>query len=191
MSQSGGGHGKDGTYGKEEVADVVRDVDGDTDVGEVVAVAEIDQADGDDVVGDQLLEVLSRLFLAEQHDDDLLDPKGGLEQVVELEDGSVSGVRVCLVHASRLEEPEPGRLLHRVQPERANEGDVARRVHLLSETRLLAPRLDPAEHGQRPQHLVHDKLAGEGQDDGVEDDEGKVPRSLAVPGLAILAVELV
>lgn len=65
MSQPGGGNGKGGTYSKEEVADVVRDVDGDTNVGEVVAVAEIDQADGDDVVGDQLLEVLSRLFLAE------------------------------------------------------------------------------------------------------------------------------
>ena len=103
----------------------------------------------------------------------------------------MSGVRVRLVHASRLEEPEPGRLLHRVQPEGANEGNVARRVHLLGETRLLAPRLDAAEHGQRPQHLVHDELAGEGQEDGVKEDEGKIPRSLAVLGLAILAVELV
>ena len=52
MSQSGRELDKVETYGKEEIADVVGDVDGNADVGEVEAVAEVNQADGDDVVGD-------------------------------------------------------------------------------------------------------------------------------------------
>ena len=52
VSQSGRELDKVETYGKEEIADVVGDVDGNADVGEVEAVAEVNQADGDDVVGD-------------------------------------------------------------------------------------------------------------------------------------------
>lgn len=119
-----------GTYSKEEVADVVGDVHRDADVCKVEAVAEKNEADGDDVVGDQLLEVLAWLFLAQKHDNGLLDPEGGLKQVVKLERGGMSGVWVCFVHPARLEVPKSRGLLHGVQAERGSEGNVARRVHL-------------------------------------------------------------
>jgi hypothetical protein len=71
----------------------------------VEAVAQENEGDGDDVVPDELFEVLPRLLLAEEHDDGLLHPVGGLEQVVELENAVVGQVRVRFVHCARLEIP--------------------------------------------------------------------------------------
>ena len=50
------------TYGEEEVADVVCDVNCDAHVCEVKAITQPDQCECDHVVPDQLLEVLPRLF---------------------------------------------------------------------------------------------------------------------------------
>lgn len=150
-----------GTHSEKEIADIVRDIYSEADVSEMEAVAEENESNGDDVVCDELFEIFAALLLAEHHDNNLLNPEGGLEKIVKLEDGVMGRVRIRLIHASRLEIPQSRRLLHGVQAERSSKGDVACRIHLLHEARLFGPRPDASQPCQRLQNLMHDELAGE------------------------------
>jgi hypothetical protein len=71
-------------------------------------------------------------------------------------------------------------MFHGIKSKRPRKGEVAGRIHLLHKARLLGPRPNPSKTGQGPQHLLHDELAGKGEEDGVEAQEGKVPRALSV-----------
>lgn len=155
------------------------DVDGETDVSEVEAVAQADQGQADNMMADQLPEVLAGLLHSQEKHNGLLRPVGGLEQVVELEAGHMGLVGEVLVHAGRVEVPD-GRVAHDVHANGSHDAKVERRVHLLHVASLLSARLEagPARHGT--QNLLHDELAGEGQDDGVEGHKGNVPETLAV-----------
>jgi len=93
------------TYGQEEIRDIVSDVDGDTHVREMEPVAQPDQADSDDVVGDQLLEILPRLLQHQQQHNSLLGPVTSLEKVVRLDNGFVGTVGETFVHADGVEVP--------------------------------------------------------------------------------------
>lgn len=166
--------------GEEEVADVVGDVDSNAHVGEVEAVAEANESQTDNVVADELLEVLATLLHAEDENDGLLRPVGGLEEIVELDDALVGAVRVALVEAASVEVPDRG-AAHDVHAKGAEDAKVDGRVHLLHEAGVLAAA-EPQAAGEGPQHLLHDELAGEGKNDSIEGDEGDVPRSLAVVG---------
>ena len=159
----------------------MRDVDGQTNVGKVEAVAQGDQGQADNVVADELLEVFAGLLHAQEQDDGLLGPVGGLEQVVELEVGLVGLVGEGLVHAVRVEVPDGG-AAHDVHAGGTQDAKVDGRVHLLHVAGLLAARLEAVPLGHRTQDLLHDELAREGQDDGVEGDEGDVPETLAILG---------
>lgn len=55
-------HPREEAYRKEKVRNIVCDVHGETHVREVETIAKADQSKGDDVVRDQFLEVLARLF---------------------------------------------------------------------------------------------------------------------------------
>lgn len=52
-------------YGEEKVVDVVGEVDGDVDVGEVEVVVEINEVEGNDVVIDEFFEVFVWFFYVE------------------------------------------------------------------------------------------------------------------------------
>ena len=136
----------------------------------------------------QLLKILPRLLLAQQHDNRLLRPKRRLEQIIKLEDPIQPLMREPLKHPPRPEIPQPRRAVHGVQPQRAGHGRVARRVRLLHEPRLLAARAHPTETREREQNLVHDDLARKGEEHGVEGHERKVPRALAVHVVAAKGV---
>lgn len=168
------------THSEEKIADVVRNVDGNAHVREMEPIAESYQSDRDNMVRHKLPEVFPPLLLAQHHDHDLLHPKGGLKQIIEFEDSPVGLVRVELVHAVRLKVPEPRGDFHDVEAERPDEGNVACRVHLLHEARLLASRFDTAAAGQWPEELLHDELSREGQKDGVKTHKGDVPRAFAI-----------
>ena len=157
------------------------DVHSQTHIRKVEAVAEPDERQADDVVGDELLEVLAGLLHAEQDDDGLLGPVGGLEQVVELEDGLVGLVGEVLVHAGRVEVPD-GRAAHDVHAGGAQHPEVDGRVHLLHEAGLLAARLEAAPPREGAQQLLHDELPRERQHHRVEGHERHVPQPLAVLG---------
>lgn len=154
-------------------------VDGQTHVGEVEAVAQTDEGEADNVMADELAEVLAGLLHAQHQDDSLLGPVGRLEQIVELEEGVVRLVREVLVHGPRVEVPQWG-AAHDVQARGAQNAKVDGGVDLLHVAGLLAARAQsmPARHGT--QDFLHDELAGEGEDDSVEGDEGDVPGTLSI-----------
>lgn len=164
--------------GEEEVAYVVGGVDGDAHVGEVKAVAEADESQADNVMAHELLEILAGLFQAKDEHDGLLRPVGGLEEVVELDGGLVRAMGEILVHAARVEVPHR-RLGHDVHARWAQKEEVDCRVGLLHKPSLLAA-FEASLLGPGPQHLLHDELAREGEDDGVEGHKGHVPGSLAI-----------
>lgn len=164
--------------GEEEVTNVVGDVDGDANVGEMEAVAQANEGQADDVVTHKLLEVLSRLLHSQEEDNGLLGPVGSLEEVVKLDDALVRAVGEALIHAAGVEVPD-GRAAHDVHASRSKDAKVKGGIHLLHETGLLA--LAEARHAsQWAQDLLHDELASKGQDDGVEGDERNVPLALAI-----------
>ena len=145
---------------EEKVGNIVGDVDGDANVGEVKAVAEEDERERDNVVADKLLEVLAGLLHAENEDNGLLGPVGGLKEVIEFEETALGAVGKRLVHAARVEVPD-GCLAHDVHAQRSKDGEVDSGVSLLHEASLLSlPETGAAGYGT--QHLLHDELAGEG-----------------------------
>lgn len=155
----------------------------------MVPIAQEDQCDGQHMMRHQLLEILPRLLLPQQHHHRLLNPIRRLEQVVKFEHRVVRHMGVPLVHAACVEVPEPRRLMHRVQAERPGKRKIARRVHLLHEPGLLGSRMDPAETGEGPEDFLHDEFAGEGEEDGVEPNEGEVQAAFSI--LVGVAVGLV
>lgn len=94
------------THSKEEIRDVHGDIYSQSHICEVEAVGSEDQGQGDNVVGYQFLEVLSRLLETHKQDDHLLRPVCSLREVVGLEDSIVRLVRESLEHASGVEVPD-------------------------------------------------------------------------------------
>ncbi|KAH6605132.1 hypothetical protein Trco_006839 [Trichoderma cornu-damae] len=142
------------------------------------AVAQANQGQADDVVAHELLVILARLLHSQDEDDGLLGPVGSLEEVVELDNAFVGAVREPLVHAARVEVPDR-RAAHDVHASRPQDAKVKGGIHLFHEAGLL-PLAEAGFAGKRAQHLLHDELAGERQDDGVEGDKGNVPLALAI-----------
>lgn len=98
--------GEQRAYREEEIADIMGDVDSQAHVGEVEAIAQPDQRDGDDVMCHKLFEVLSRLLQLEHEHNGLLGPVAGLQQVVGLEHGLVAPVGEILKHANGIKIPD-------------------------------------------------------------------------------------
>ena len=167
------------TYCEEQVTDIVRQVHGNANVGKVKAVAEGNERQRHDVVRHELLEVLARLLEPQHHDEGLLGPVRGLEQVVELEGGLVRRVGEALVRGANVKVPHDG-AAHHVDARGARKGKVQRRVGLLHEALLLAAGDEAVGAREREQQLLHGELARKRQDHHVEGDKGDIPRALAV-----------
>lgn len=163
-------------------------VDGNAHVGEVEAVRQADESQGDDVVTDQLLEVLAGLFHTQDKDNRLLSPVRGLEEIVELEAGVVRLVGEALVHAVSVEVPD-GSAAHGIQTPGSEEGKVQSRVDLLHESSLLT-LAEASAAGQRSKNLLHDELAGKGEDNGIEGNKGEVEFALAVLDAAVIVEDI-
>lgn len=164
--------------GQEEVADVVGDIDGQTDVSEVEAVAEADESQSDNVVTNKLLEILARLLHTQDEDNGLLSPVGRLKEVVELDRSQMGLVGEPLVHAAGVEVPH-GSMAHDPEAKRTQDTKVDGRVHLLHEAGLLATaEIIPAS--ERREELLHNELAGERQDNGIEGDKSDIPATLSI-----------
>lgn len=154
-------------------------VDGNTHVREMEAVAQPNQADCDDVMCNQLFEVLSRLLEHQEQHNGLLRPVAGLKQIVCLEDGVMCPVREALVHAGRIEVPHR-RARHDPDAKWTVQAKVQSCIGLLHEARLLGPALDAAINGNRADQPLHTELAREAQDNDVETDKGEVACPLAI-----------
>lgn len=88
-------------------------------------------------------------------------------------------MRESFVHARRVEIPDR-RPAHDEQPQGAENAKVDGGVELFHEPTHLPLLAYPQPNGQGTNEALHEKLAGEGEDDGVEGDEGEVLRALAV-----------
>lgn len=158
--------------GKEPVGDVVGDVDCNTHIGEVEAVGQADEGEGHNMVTDELLEILAGLLHAKKKDNSLLGPVCALEEVVEFEEAVVGLVGEVGVHARGVKVPDGG-AAHDVHSQGPQEGEINGGINLLHEPGLLG-LVKTSTTGPRPDELLHDELAGKGQDDGVESDKGAV-----------------
>ena len=167
------------TYSKEKVRDVMGDVHGQTHIGEVEAVAQRNQSQRDNVVADKLLKILAGFLQLQQEHNSLLCPVTRLQQVVRLEHAFMLAVGEPLKHGGRVKVPDI-RSAHDIQPKRAEDTKVDRSVDLLHEAGGLALAPDSAPDSQRADHLLHDKLAREREDNGVKGDESDVFFALAV-----------
>lgn len=154
-------------------------VDGQAHVREMEAVAQSYEGQTDNVVAHELPEVFSWLLHAEHQDNGLLSPVGGLEEVIKFEAGLVGAVGESLVHAAGIVIPDGG-AAHDVDAGGTEEGKVDGRVRLFHETGLLGTGTNARATGQGLEELLHDELACEGEDDGVEGDEGDVVDALAI-----------
>jgi len=155
------------------------DIDSQTHVGEVEAVAQCNQRQTDDVVTHQLLEVLPRLLHAKNQDNSLLGPVGGLEEIVELEERIMGLVREVLIHTAGVEVPDRS-AAHDVHASGTENAKVQGSVHLLHVASLLSLGLNTSPARHRPEDLLHDELAGEGENDCVEGNKGNIPGTLAI-----------
>ncbi len=167
------------TYGEEEIANVVGDVDCNAHLCEVKAIAQPDQRDRKEMVQDQLLEVLPRLFQLEEQHDALLTPVARLQEIVCLEDPLVLFMGKALKHSGRVEIPQRAPR-HDVHAKRSKDGKIHGRVDLLHEAGLFGSAPDATANGPRPNDALHQELSRETEHDGVEGHERNVTAPLAV-----------
>lgn len=176
-------HGNKGVeeeaYCEEKIADIMRDVNRQSHVGEMKAIAQPNQRQGNDVMSDELPVISPWFFEPETENQGLLGPVTRLQQIVGLEKSLVGSIRKRLVHAGGVEIPNRG-AIHDKQAIGTKNTEVDGGVHLLHEAILFraGAKLEPA--GERPEDALHDKLAGKGEDDNVESDKSEIFAAFAI-----------
>ena len=146
---------------------------GNSHISKMESVAEPDQRHCDDMMQEEFLEILPRLFKHKDHDNRLLRPVAGLQEVIRFDNAFVSGMRESLEHALCAEVPY-WRSRHHVHSERAKYAEIDCRVVLLHEARLPRPRSDTGTYRDGSDYPLHDKLAREGENDRVKCHEREV-----------------
>lgn len=143
------------------------------------AVAQPDQSHSDNMMQNKLFEILSGLLQHEQQDNGLLCPVTRLQQIVGLEDSFVATVGETLKHSICVEVPD-WRAVHDVQAKGTENGKIDGCVELFHESGLFCFSGNSEMNGKGTNHALHEKLAGEAQDNGVEGDESKIGFALAI-----------
>ena len=166
-------------YSKEKVGDIMGDIDTNSQIGEMEPVAQSNQGQGDDVVSNELLEVLSGLLQLQQQDNRLLGPVACLKQVECLEERLMFSVRESLKHGSRVEVPDI-RPAHDIETERTENAKVDCRVYLFHKPCRLAFAANSAPDRERPDQSLHQKLPSERQNNRVERDKRNILRPFSV-----------
>lgn len=179
ISTRGENCSREATYGKEEVGNVVSDVYGDAHVDKVEAVAQPDQADGDDVMSDKLTPIFAWLLQHQHQNNELLRPVASLQQVVSLDQRLVRTMGKVLIHAGGVEVPD-GRARHDPESKGAIECKVQGGIRLLHEARLLCAATDAIVERNRLDEPLHAELARKAQHDDVESNKSEVACALAI-----------
>lgn len=142
-------------------------------------VAQPDQGHRDNVMQNELFEILSGLLQHEQQDNSLLRPVTCLQQIVGLEDSFVATMREALKHSICVEVPD-WRTVHDVQAKGTENGKIDGCVELFHESGLLCFSGNAEMNGKGTNHALHEELAGEAQDNGVEGDKREISFALAI-----------
>lgn len=167
------------TYRKEEVRDIVGDIDANAQISKMESVAEADKSQGNDVVAHELLEVLSRLLQLQQQHNCLLGPVTCLQQVKRLEVRLMLPVREAFKHGSRVKVPNIGPA-HHVKTKRTKNAKVKPCVHLFHESCRLAFTADTTVDGERPNKALHQEFTSERQNNRIERHKCDILGALSV-----------
>ena len=159
----------------------MRDIHRHADIREMEPIAQPDQRKRDDVMTDQLFEILPRLLQLQTQHNRLLRPVARLQEIIRLKHPFMTPVRESLKHPRRVKIPH-WRPRHHVQAQWAKDSKIDRGVDLFHKAVLLRAGADPAVEREGAQVALHEELAGEGEDDDVEGDEGEVEGAFAVVG---------
>ena len=143
------------------------------------SIAQSYQRKRHNVMPDQLLEILSRLFQPQYEHYELLSPIACLQQVVCLEKTFVCPVREAFKHAFSIEVPNRSST-HDVEAEGSKHGEINGSICLLHETVLFSSRLDAMVLCQRTQQTLHEEFPSEGENDYVETHKGEIKGTFAV-----------
>lgn len=168
-------------YGQTEIANIVRDKHSDTHISEMKTIRQPDQRNSNDMMPDQLLEILPRLLKLQRQHNELLCPVRRLQQIVCLERTLMLPVGESFEHAVRIEVPDR-RAVHHVETVGTEDGKVQCRVRLLHEAALFCAGLYAALESKGADDALHEELAREAQNDGIESHKRKVIAALAVFG---------
>jgi hypothetical protein len=166
----------------------VRDINCYAHVCEVEAVTQPNKCKRDNMMANELFEVLPRFLQLQQEDDGLLGPVTCLQQIVGFEDRFMRSVRESFKHSRRIEIPK-WTPRHHVQAERAKDHKVHGSVHLLHKSALLVSTSNATPEGKWSDEALHEELAREAEDDGIEGDEGDIVWTLAIHRAAILLAQ--
>lgn len=109
----------------------------------------------------------------------MLQPVRGLKEIISLEVGGVSAVRVELVVGGAVEVPDWG-VVHDVEPEGTEDEEINGSVGLLHETRDFGLLREVIMEGNRPEEFLHEEFAREAEEEGVEEDEDKIKAALCI-----------
>lgn len=93
------------TYGEEEIANIMRDVDRQAHIREMEAVAQPNQRKRHNMMADKLFEILPRLLQQQAEHEGLLRPIASLQQIIRFEQTLVRTMREPFKHAHRVEIP--------------------------------------------------------------------------------------
>ena len=97
-------------------------------------------------------------------------------------------VRESLKHSRRIKIPK-WTPRHHVQAEGPKDRKVHGSVHLLHKSALLVSASNAIPEGKWSDEALHEELAREAEDDGIEGDEGHVVWTLAIHRAAILLAQ--
>ena len=176
------------THRKKEIANIMGNIHRDPHIREMKSIAQPNQNQCNNMMSHQLPKILPRLFQLQKQHNRLLCPIASLEQIVGLEQALVGLVRVVLEHGTGIKIPDGGPT-HNVETEGTKDRKVNRGVDLFHEPGLFGAGVDAARLRKRADESLHEKFAGEGEDDDVEGDEGEVAWSFAILGRSIGTTE--
>lgn len=164
---------------QKEIRDIHGNINFHTHPSEVESIGKPNKSDGDDVMQNKLVVVLSWSLQLQNENHRLLNPKGGLTKVVDLKVPVVSLVRVLQVERGSLKEPQRSSG-HNPHTKRTSQTVVEHSVSLLQETVDLSGSLQATNTSQRLQDSAHDKLSQETKEQSVEANKVKVIHTLAI-----------
>ena len=157
----------------------MRNINRNPHIHKVKSIAQPNQNQRNNVMPNQFPKILSRLLELQQQHNGLLRPIARLQQIVRFEKTLVGSMRVFLEHSSCIKIPH-WRPTHNIETERAKDGEIDGSVDLFHEAGLLCAGVNAAGDGEWADDSLHEKFAGERENDDVESHESKVAGTFVI-----------
>ncbi len=157
----------------------MRDINRQTHICEMKAIAQPNQRQSNNMMPNQLLEILPWLLQLQTQHNGLLRPVARLQQIIYLEKPLVRAVGEALKHCIGIEVPHRSPR-HNEESQRAKDGEVEGCVYLFHEPVLFGARANPKVKRYGPDEALHEKLTSEGEYNYIKAHESKVGAAFAI-----------